>query len=39
MARLGVETKPGTPADFSAFIADELPKWAAVIKSSGMKLQ
>jgi tripartite-type tricarboxylate transporter receptor subunit TctC len=37
--RLGVETKPGTPADFSAFIAEELTKWAAVIKSSGMKLQ
>jgi len=37
--RLGVETRPGTPADFSAFIAEELTKWAAVIKSSGMKLQ
>ena len=39
MARLGVESKPGTPAAFEAFITEELPKWANVIKSSGLKLQ
>jgi tripartite-type tricarboxylate transporter receptor subunit TctC len=39
MTRLGVESKPGTPADFEAYIAEELPIWANVIKSSGLKLQ
>ena len=39
MDRLGVDMNPGTPADFTAFIAEELPKWAGVIKSSGMTLQ
>jgi tripartite-type tricarboxylate transporter receptor subunit TctC len=37
--RLGIDTKPGTPADFATFIAEELPKWSEVIKSSGMTLQ
>ena len=39
LARLGVESQPGTPADFQAFINAEVPKWAEVIKSSGMKLE
>ena len=39
LLRLGAEVKAGTPADFAAFIADEAPKWADVIKSSGMKLE
>ncbi len=39
MKRLGVDTKPGAPADFLAFIAEEVPKWGAVIRSSGMKLE
>jgi len=38
LLRLGAEIKPGTPADFAAFIAEEGPKWAEVIKSSGIKL-
>ncbi|MEI8150853.1 MAG: tripartite tricarboxylate transporter substrate binding protein [Hyphomicrobiales bacterium] len=38
LLRLGAEVKAGTPADFAAFVADEVPKWAEVIKSSGMKL-
>jgi tripartite-type tricarboxylate transporter receptor subunit TctC len=39
LLRLGAEIKPGTPDDFAAFIAEEGPKWAEVIKSSGMKLE
>jgi len=39
LLRLGAEVKTGTPADFAAFIAEEAPKWAEVIKSSGMKLE
>jgi len=39
LARLGADVKAGTPADFSAFVADEAPKWAEVIRSSGMKLE
>jgi tripartite-type tricarboxylate transporter receptor subunit TctC len=39
LLRLGAEVKAGTPSDFAAFIAAEAPKWAEVIKSSGMKLE
>ena len=39
LLRLGAEVKAGTPSDFAAFVADEAPKWAEVIKSSGMKLE
>jgi tripartite-type tricarboxylate transporter receptor subunit TctC len=39
LLRLGAEVKAGTPEDFAAFIAKEAPKWAEVIKSSGMKLE
>ena len=39
LIRLGADVGAGTPADFAAFIADEAPKWAEVIKSSGMKLE
>ena len=33
--RLGAEVKTDTPAQFGAMMADELKKWAEVIKSSG----
>jgi len=39
LLRLGADVKPGTPEDFAAFVAEEAPKWAEVIKSSGMKLE
>ena len=39
MTRLGVETRTGPPAAFAAFMAEETPKWAEVIKSAGMKLE
>ncbi len=37
MKKLGFETRLGSPRDFAAFIAGEIPRWAAVIKASGAK--
>jgi len=34
---LGLDVIPGTPAEFSAAIEREIPKWAAVIKPLGIK--
>jgi tripartite-type tricarboxylate transporter receptor subunit TctC len=31
----GAETRPGTPAEFGAFIRDEKARWAKVVKESG----
>jgi tripartite-type tricarboxylate transporter receptor subunit TctC len=39
LLRLGAEIKAGTPEDFGKFIAGEGPKWAEVVKSSGLKLE
>ena len=38
MTKLGAEVKSGTPQAFAEFIAEETRKWAAIIKSSGLKL-
>jgi len=37
MKKLGFEAKIGSPQDFSKFIADEMPRWAEIVKSSGAK--
>ena len=34
---LGATTRPGTPAEFTKLIADEVAKWAPVVKASGAK--
>jgi tripartite-type tricarboxylate transporter receptor subunit TctC len=34
---LGGTPMPMTPADFGKFIADEIEKWAKVIKFAGVK--
>jgi tripartite-type tricarboxylate transporter receptor subunit TctC len=39
LLRLGAEIRVGTPEDFGNFITEEGPKWAEVIKSSGLKLE
>lgn len=39
LTRLAADVRPGTPEDFAAFIATEAPKWAEVVKSSGLKLE
>jgi len=36
---LGFEPAPGTPASFAAFARAEAPKWEAVIKRSGAKME
>jgi tripartite-type tricarboxylate transporter receptor subunit TctC len=39
MQRLGIAPSPGSPQDFAAFIADEAPKWANIVKESGVKVE
>jgi tripartite-type tricarboxylate transporter receptor subunit TctC len=39
MAKLGFEAKIGSPQDFAAFIAEELPRWAKIAKESGVKAE
>jgi tripartite-type tricarboxylate transporter receptor subunit TctC len=35
---LGVDVVGGTPDELRAYIKAEIPKWAAVVKASGAKL-
>jgi tripartite-type tricarboxylate transporter receptor subunit TctC len=35
---LGVDLVGGTPEEFAAYIKSEIPKWTAVVKTSGAKL-
>ncbi len=37
LAKAGAETRPGTSAEFGAFIASEKARWAKVVKESGAK--
>ena len=39
MRKLGFQTQLGSPQDFAAFIAKEIPRWAGVVKASGVKSQ
>jgi tripartite-type tricarboxylate transporter receptor subunit TctC len=36
---LGAEIAPGSPKDFSNFIASEIPKWTKVVKDSGARAE
>ena len=38
MDKLGVIPRPGTPADFGAFLARESTKWQTVAKNAGIKI-
>jgi tripartite-type tricarboxylate transporter receptor subunit TctC len=38
MARLGIAPSIGTVKDFEAFIADEAPRWAEIVKASGTQI-
>jgi tripartite-type tricarboxylate transporter receptor subunit TctC len=39
MQKLGFEYRIGSSRDFAAFVAAEIPRWAAVVKASGLKSQ
>ena len=39
LEHLGVDIAGSSPAEFAAYIKTEIPKWAAVIKASGAKLE
>jgi tripartite-type tricarboxylate transporter receptor subunit TctC len=38
LGRLGVDIIGGSPAEFAAYIKSEIPKWTAIVKASGAKL-
>ncbi len=39
LIKLGALPKPGSPQDFAAFIAEQLPRWAALVKLAGAKIE
>jgi tripartite-type tricarboxylate transporter receptor subunit TctC len=39
LANLGIDIAPDSPDQFAAYIKAEIPKWAAVIKASGAKME
>src|SRR6185436_15275804 len=38
LTELGVDVVGNTPAEFRAYIKSEIPKWAAIVKASGAKV-
>jgi tripartite-type tricarboxylate transporter receptor subunit TctC len=39
LARFSALPKPGTPADFDKFLREQQPKWAAMVKLAGAKVE
>jgi tripartite-type tricarboxylate transporter receptor subunit TctC len=39
LTRLAVELRPGTPADFAAFVARETEKWRAVVQAAKIRIE
>jgi hypothetical protein len=39
MGKLGFEAKPGSPQDFANFMAEEFPRWAEIVKKTGVKFE
>jgi tripartite-type tricarboxylate transporter receptor subunit TctC len=39
MDKLGLDAKIGSPADFAKFVAEEVPRWAEIVRSTGMKAE
>jgi tripartite-type tricarboxylate transporter receptor subunit TctC len=37
-AKLGIEARIGNAREFAALIADEVPRWAAIVKVTGVKI-
>jgi tripartite-type tricarboxylate transporter receptor subunit TctC len=38
-AKFSAQAKIGSPQDFAAFIAAEAPRWAALVRASGAKME
>jgi tripartite-type tricarboxylate transporter receptor subunit TctC len=38
LTELGVDVVANTPAEFRAYLKAEIPKWAAIVKASGAKV-
>ena len=39
LAKFSAIADPGTPAEFGAFLARELPRWAALVRLAGAKAE
>ena len=39
MAKLGFDAKIGSPQDFATFIAEEIPRWAEIVKTTGVTFE
>jgi tripartite-type tricarboxylate transporter receptor subunit TctC len=39
LTRLAAEPRPGTPADFAAFVARESEKWRAVVQAARIRIE
>src|SRR5262249_11771867 len=39
LTRLAVEPRPGTPADFAAFVAGETEKWRAIVQAAKIRIE
>jgi tripartite-type tricarboxylate transporter receptor subunit TctC len=37
LGKQGLEARPGSPQEFAAFLADEMPKWAEIVRLSGVR--
>jgi tripartite-type tricarboxylate transporter receptor subunit TctC len=38
-AKVGFETKAGTPQEFAALLADEMKKWTSIVKATGFQME
>jgi tripartite-type tricarboxylate transporter receptor subunit TctC len=38
-AKLGIDPNPGTPEEFSAIIARDAPRWAEIVRITGIKVE
>jgi tripartite-type tricarboxylate transporter receptor subunit TctC len=39
LAALGAEVRTGTPQEFAAYIAAEIPKWSKIVRESGARAE
>jgi tripartite-type tricarboxylate transporter receptor subunit TctC len=39
LARIGIEPRSGTPAEFAAIVAGEASKWAEIVRITGIKVE